>query len=547
MNSSGETPAASILTLEDEDDERTFEETYHSQQLAVVTPEKLPSCISTSQGSSSSLTVSHLEEMGLIDVALEWIDAMGGVVHSSEFQRLVHSSGQFMLSAGGAAVRTACLPVTLPLHVAHHTTCFLVEHCLVQPLVGVTQLLLQPDFEPRTITQEEAQEGNEPHRNPIAAAAHGVWCLPGNVAGLANHLKDEMGGMVLRTLTPPRPANRNGVSPRAGESRAKTTDPEKALERLRLDYGFPAEAVGSKAQMPVKTSHVLLRIDDLRVADETANNSSVYYIDLNALEDPLVSRSLERMVHIGLSLLASHPTVRISHQPNVVARAQEIEWKSEGNTPRLLRKLSKLDEVGRLETLYKETLVWSGRFKHDVRSGYDRQSRFFLARGVINMSPRTLLKLLWDNSRTSEYNKFCLGRTTLAGNDTRFLQGLDKTGTKIIQSETRVPMTSISVSIKCVMHARALPDNTGYIIVSRSCVSGPGGVHHEALKDVSRPKNEIHWGVNILRRVAHREDLVDLTSTSQVGTAGVPQFLAAKIALVGVEGFFENARKLAGP
>ena len=536
--------AMSALTTEEDELNNT------EDRLVFVTPEKFPSSWATPT-TKSSLTTTQLDELGLVDTVMELFDAVGCLVNSPEFQRLLHTSGHLVLSAGDMAVRTAFLPVTVPLHVANHTTRFVVGQC-VKPILGVAQLLLQQQEMSSTSTttptrqsvreDEDTPEHEQQHqrgpRNPIAKVAHGVWCLPGHVFGFANHVKDEVGGIVLRTLAPTLHGTiQESCCP--GESTAEAQNNALVLERLRLDYAFETVELPE----PVKTSHFLLRIDDLKITDEGKGN--MYYVDLNAWEHPMVVHAMDRLVHVGLSLVANHPTVRLSNQPHVVPREQEIEWKSEGGTSKLLRRLSKLNVVGRLETLRKETLVWSGRFQHDLQTGYDRQSRFYLARGVLNMSPRALLDLLWDNNRTADYNKFCLGRTTLVGNDLEFLQGLDKTGTKVIQSETRVPLTSISVTVKCLMHARPLPDNAGSVIVSRSCTTGPQGIHHEAVRNVSRPKNEIHWGVNILRRVPNREDLVDLTSHSQVGTAGVPQFLAAKIALMGVEGFCENARKLA--
>jgi hypothetical protein len=59
---------------------------------------------------------------------------------------------------------------------------------------------------------------------------------------------------------------------------------------------------------------------------------------------------------------------------------------------------------------------------------------------------------------------------------------------------------------------------------------------------VSRPKNEILWGINVLRAVPNHPDRVDLTSVSQVGSSLVPKFLAGKIAMMGLQEFFDNVR-----
>jgi len=515
----------------------TDEETSETEQ-AFVTPEKMhPSSLQLTSpyGSSSMMT---LEEQGLIDCISDWIDSLGDLFTCPEMERFVQSSGHLMLSAGGVAVKTAFLPVTLPLHVANQTTRFVVGQCMI-PILGVRRLLLHSGQSVREDEYNTDRDGRNRH-NPIVTVAQGVWGLPGHALGLANHVKDEVGGIVLRTLAP---ALHGTIqhSCRPGECTSEAHNEANVLERLRLD--FPQEA--ERIKQPTKLSEFLLRVDDLRVVDD--ENRLLHYVDLGSLDDPTVSQVLDRYVYLGISLLANHPTVRLCNEAHVVEREHEIDWRPESNSPKLLRRLAKLDVLGRLEVLRKETLVWSGRFKHDIPANYDRQSRFYLARGVLDMSPRALLDLLWDNGRTNDYNKYSSGRTTLAGNDLEFLQGEDKVGTKVVLSETRVPLTSITVKVNCLMHARALEDGTGYVIVSRSCSAGPQGIHNSPLDSVSRPRNEIHWGVNILRRVPNRLDLVDLTSHSQVGTAGVPHFLAAKIALMGVEAFFENARKLASP
>lgn len=528
----------STLTTEEETQE-------NGESLAAfVTPEKnsdSSSLMAPTVASRSALQM--VEDIGLVDCVVDWLDATGSLASCSEMHRFLHSSGQLILSAGGVAIRTACLPITLPLQVANQTTGFVVGNC-VMPLFGVTQLLLQNHhhqqehggYSPRQSACEDDDDRGD--QNLIVQAARSVWGLPGHVFGFANHVKDELGGIVLRTLAPAL----NGTiqeSCRPGESSSEARNRGNVLERLRLDY--PDEPLDD-SKIFLKTSFFLLRVDDLNITN--AECDLVHYVDLGSMQDEVVLRSLDRLVHVGVSLLANHPTVRLANHPHVAPREHEIEWKPEGNTWKLIRRLSNCDVLTRLEVLQKETLIWSGRFQHDHKNGYDRQSRFYLARGILNMSPRTLLHLLWDNSRTSEYNRYCVARTTLTGNDTEFLEGEDKVGTKIIESETRVPLTSISVRVKCLMHARALPDDAGYVIVSRSCTTGPQGTHNTPLNGAVKPKNEILWGLNILRRVPNRENMVDLTSHSQVGTAGVPQFLSGKIALMGVEGFFENARKL---
>jgi len=162
------------------------------------------------------------------------------------------------------------------------------------------------------------------------------------------------------------------------------------------------------------------------------------------------------------------------------------------------------------------------------------------------MSPRDLLHLLWDNSRTSEYNDYCLGRTDVVVLDgQQVLEAGAHAGTKIIQSETRVPFTGMSVFMNCLMHVREMqaPDQ-GYVIVSRSLAAGAAGNHARCSNAAATTnnKNEIVWGVNVLRQVPHHPHLTDLTSLSQASSSCVPQFMAYKIGIMGIQDFFHNVR-----
>jgi hypothetical protein len=115
----------------------------------------------------------------------------------------------------------------------------------------------------------------------------------------------------------------------------------------------------------------------------------------------------------------------------------------------------------------------------------------------------------------------------------------------VIESETRVPFTGKSVKITCIMHVRPLelPDQ-GFVIVSRSLDSGMAGTHVGSRENVDTTgrKNEIIWGINVVRRVPNNPQLTDLTSLSQVGSPMVPKFLAQRIGVMGVEDFYKNVR-----
>ena len=366
-------------------------------------------------------------------------------------------------------------------------------------------------------------------------------------------------------------------------------------ERLRLDYHGDDEDI-----MSTETSHrarrcapqqqtlYLMRVRDLglkeeeRESDPSESHSEsscgegiiasgicrrVSYIDLSgnesASDTQLIRESMRRLVFLGVGMLADHPTVKLTnHKPYDSRYSKDLDWKCEGNTSRLLKRMHKESVLERLQTLQSGTLVWSGKFRPQSES--NSQFSLYLARGIFPFSTREILHLLWDNNRTAEYNNFCLGRKTILDlsenneesltNDELLLSEKVHTGTKVIESETRVPFTSFTVKVQCLMHCQKLEGDTGYVIVSRSLHKGPAGTRFEGNSGkndnsgIESSGNEILWGVNIIRHIPNHPHLADLTSLSQVGfSLGVPKFLASQIALKGVDEFFSNVRKLPTP
>jgi hypothetical protein len=290
----------------------------------------------------------------------------------------------------------------------------------------------------------------------------------------------------------------------------------------------------------------------------------VHFVDLQDFQagdlsssSAAVAKALDLLVGFGLGLLSNHPTVRLSSQSHLSspppkkasARAGGgIEWRPEGSTSKTLRRMVPLSSLDRLKALEQEVLIWSGTLPSSPRYP------FFLARGVVARRPLDFMRLLWDNERTSEYNNFCLGRTNLLILQDQVLASSTcadeikkdtMTGTKVVLSETRVPFTSLSVLVSCCMHVRPLDgaDEGGYVIVSRSLYTGSAGTRYSPDGVEPTTKNEILWGINVIRRVPNHPHLTDLTSLSQVGSTLVPKFLATRIGLMGIEDFFKNVRK----
>ena len=416
-----------------------------------------------------------------------------------------------------------------------------------------------------------------------------VLGVPWMLIHAANRVKDDLGSLVVNAVAPPSmsqplpppspaPTTPDNFAIRKGKLLTDGDDDceqDRFLDRLRLDYAIDTPLVKSYSQAPSSEkaqiakrdappspnaalaattvqgpdqpghSKFLLPVHDLGLV--TDEGQPLCFVDLQHTEKsalhPLVTQALQRLVEVGVAWMANHPTVRLSRQ--VPPPKLSIEWKPESHTPKILKKMAPLSTLERLRVLEREVLIWSGAL-----SG--AKFPFFLARGVVPQSPTEFMRMLWDNNRTVEYNNFCLGRTTLLvlhdgvlSDDSPSKAERNVTGTKVVQSETRVPFTSLSVLVSCAMHVQPLeaPDE-GFVIVSRSVYTGPAGTHCNSSPHGVEPasKNEILWGMNILRRVPNHPHLTDLTSLSQVGSTLVPKFLATRIGLMGIEDFFKNVR-----
>lgn len=247
-----------------------------------------------------------------------------------------------------------------------------------------------------------------------------------------------------------------------------------------------------------------------------------------------------------------------------------INWKSEGSTKKLIRSLrsntnggakwvQNLDSINLLE---KEVMLWSGHpiDCHSPSAIYGSKIPFFKARGIIpSISPRELTELILDSSRVKLYNKYTNGRKDLyvfqENIDT--VDGLYGDGClKIVQSETNIPFSNKTLKIANLLHARPIQvhhddfqrifdyDDDGdegyenvnaYIIVSRSICSN-SHVSEEMKKGKASSqspdlgsKNEVLWGVNILREVPGHPNKTDLTTLTQANSSAVPSFMSRKV------------------
>lgn len=502
--------------------------------------------------SSDNTNYSSLAADSLPEAFYLWMDATKQLLRSPEMSDVLSSSYAVYYHV----VRTVTLPIRLPIHIG-----FTTMHMILSISTGIVQraasILL-------TDGSQQQQQGSEEDRN--RGLIQSVLSLPGTIICVA-------GNIVVSVVAPVLGVQKQQLKGVSSSPECKTKEknclitpsPQRRplsypdyLDRLRLDYipndvSFLVEKdfAGEKAPVAIvkeESSNFLLRVNDLSLR-RAQDCSSLYYIDLHTrnVDQLLVAQALSQMVACTIGMMANHSVCSLGYPEYLTTPESAIQWQPEGSTKRILRNMDQRAEAERLQLLQKEIFIWSGRFQHDT-DGYGRKHGFFLARGAVRMAPTDFMKLLWDNRRTSEYNNFCMGRSTLhcVGDvdEHAILQGTAVSATKIVKSKMRVPFAGITVKAVCIMHVRPLPDGGGFVVVSRTLDSGPVGTHTAPVSSSKTTKNEILWGCNVIRSVPGQPGVTELTTLSQVGSS-VPSFLAQKIGLMGITEFFKNVRAVA--
>jgi len=479
------------------------------------------------------------------------VSSAEALLKSHEMATFVRSTGDVVKVAGGIAVKAVFWPVLLPFHVACATKDFVgwtVHQAVAQTsgaLMQKQQQLTAGDLSKSNSSAEKSND-NEENGPQKGHPLGGILQFVPVVLDTAGRIKDEIGATVFAIVAPPTPATK-GVN----ASKAVQQDKE-MLERLKIPVFSGTDApetptATTPTPQPLGVTRAdftkyLMRVEDLNVYTPGTTKAHVLFIDLSAEYGDKLLRTecFDKLAERALSL-STPPTSGAPDSPDVA-------WGTEGNTAKLLRKRSNQTPERWEETLRSDILLWSGNFRNR-RAGGSTHASFplYLARGVVEgLGPRDMLEMMWDNRKTCQYNHFCAGREDVLQIDDRLLLSKNvHTGTKVVRSETRVPLTSLTVHLVTVMHCRALPGGPqeGYMIVSRSLVSGMAGYHTKATSGkIEKTKTEILWGVNIFRCVPGHPRQTDLTSLSQMSSSMVPQFVSHRIGIMGIEDFFRNVR-----
>jgi hypothetical protein len=471
----------------------------------------------------------------------EWKRHTHALVHSKEMSAFLLSSRAVVMHSTGMALHIACLPVTVPLNILSNATDLVVgtcSHVVTSTFVTIMDhTVLQPVGEDATLSL-----------SLIDGLFHHVTHAVPMALHVVGQVKDNLGGTILSLVAPVIGGSNDDAKEQRqdrNESAASRSFPEyiNYLDRLRLDYPESVEEAPSEKDddaaeeqeqphiSPSDTTKYLLRVGDLGISLESDQCKTVLYIDLSEefASSELTKLALENMTSIGLSLVNTcvHTAIYGAEEPPF-----SVQWNPEGSTNKILRRQRTSS------WLEKETLIWSGKFTSS--RAFQPDIPLFLARGIVPGSPATFLDLLWDNARTNEYNRFCLGRIDQLIID----HGVDGTpirGAKVVKSETKVPFTGMSVVLTTLMVVRPLDDGA-FLIVSRSLNSGRAGYHTSTRHVQEGGKSELLWGVNLLRPVSGKPSMTDLTCVSHIKSSLVPHFLASRVGMMGVENVFDAFR-----
>lgn len=182
-----------------------------------------------------------------------------------------------------------------------------------------------------------------------------------------------------------------------------------------------------------------------------------------------------------------------------------------------------------------DVLVWSGSFKHGL---YGSEVPAIRSAGIVETSAAKLVELLVDSTRVKEYNKMSLGRTDLVTFDGNLEQEgpFGKSITKVMRSESKPPMMS-TLSLTSILHAKQLPDGSGYLLVTRA-------VHRPEEEPTESMKTEIVMGVNLIVDFDCDDgtERCLMVNVNHMRSPMVPMYIAKKLAVTSAHKFVNDIR-----
>lgn len=270
-------------------------------------------------------------------------------------------------------------------------------------------------------------------------------------------------------------------------------------------------------------------------ANDVSNNGS------NSEHTPIAPKAVESLANYGMTTaLDESMWVPDSKTDKLIKKASGgSEWMKHTFHEGLV-KASSFSDISA-----KDVLVWQGSYKHGL---FGSEIPAIRSAGIVNSSAKKMVELLVDSSRVKEYNKISLGRTDIITFDGNFDEEgpFGKSITKVMKSESKPPMMS-PLSLTSVLHAKKIPNGSGYLIVNRS-------VHRPEDETVaSSMKTEIVMGVNLFVDFddnAHESksggiERCLMINVNHMRSPMVPMYIAKKVAVTSAHKFMNDIRALA--
>ena len=520
------------------------------------------------------------------------------LIDSNEFQRAMQSTGRLVSTTADKLVKIALLTITIPAKItasvvgqALHVTSNMI--LIIRPYETSCRRISQEAF------QSTRSESNnlQPHEVIIRTA---IVFLP-VAKNAVDSIVDRVGSTILNLVAWQNPGESSSehspdepiihhcctfvnvdLSPVVldGIEDSERNEVPSCLRQVASEEPVATRQVSTRQvstialQKPIRESfYFSLRVCDLQIlskangCDKMLKHLELHYCGHNENLGDVIQNMVIQALHLAEND-RFELTNNIQNQANrsspkgtsdgnrdseysIQTKTSPILWKEEGATAKHLKKLiSKHCNVDkRIQILETEIFLWSGRIQSKHINSYSHKIPLFKARGIIlHMTPKDLVDLFMDNSKVQLYNKFSNGRKDVC----IFENNEDGIVTKIVENEAQIPFSGKIIKVLTLLHSRPL-DMDGkhdeFIVVSRSVEMSSEPVNNMPVnnnKNEASPgdKNEVIWGVNILRKVPGNQQMVDLTTMTQANTCAVPGFMAHKLGVMCANDFIKNVRNI---
>lgn len=270
--------------------------------------------------------------------------------------------------------------------------------------------------------------------------------------------------------------------------------------------------------------------------DDNNSNGAPNTVSMSPEHTPIAPLAMKRLANFGLTTTLNE----VMWQPD--SKSDKIFKKASGNNEWMKQTfLEGLKEASTCPESSSDVLIWTGSFKHGF---YGSEVPAVRSAGVVDTSAKKLVELLVDSTRVREYNKISLGRQDLVtfGGNMEMNGPFGKSITKVMRSVSKPPIVS-NLALTSILHAKKLPDGSGYLIVSRA-------VHRpeEESSLAASVKTEIVMGVNLI---------VDFDSSGEGGVERclmvnvnhmyspmIPVYIAKKLGLSTARKFIDDIRAI---